>query len=206
MEMVSLCGAKFISLYRVTTIPLGLSILMGLLSLPLVTPVGAQEFSPFPDFRNMSLPEFNTLQVKLTNGAQPLINAGRSDIDRRVTGGPFEGTRVRDDQIEIKYTSDANASGCEKIVFIQVIKRTGTKAGPDGKLDTSDDVKVPLKPSDFENFEGARRLDDWTIKEEGISVDRLPDATEPYYGGGTSRKPSILENGDTGGEHSGQRW
>lgn len=84
---------------------------------------------------------------------------GRSDNDRRVTSGPFEGTRVRDNRIDIKYTPDANVGRCEKIVFIQVVKRTGTRTGHDGKLDTHDDVKVPLKPSDFENFEGARKID-----------------------------------------------
>ncbi len=138
-----------------------------------------------------------SLPILTSVNAQPVVKAEINDNDRRVAGGPFGGTRVIDNRIDIKYTPDANAGRCEKIVFIQVVKRTGTRTGPDGKLGTSDDVAVPLKPSDFENFEGARRIDRWTIEEEGKSVDRHSDGTEPYYGGGTSSKPSILENGGT---------
>ncbi len=156
-----------------------------LMGLPLIISVNAQQFSPFSDF---------------DYGNDDITKAQISATARRVTGGPFEGTRVIDSRIDIKYTPDANVGKCEKIVFIQVVKRTGTRTGPDGKLGTPDDVNVPLMPSDFENFEGARRIDRWTIKEEGLSVDRHSDGTEPYYGGGTSSKPSILENGGT--EHS----
>src|SRR5574341_2193859 len=88
---------KFISLCRVVTISLGISILMGSASLPLITPVNAQQFSPFSDFQSMHLDE-------LDYGNADIAEAQISANERRVTGGPFKGTRVRDSRIDIQYT------------------------------------------------------------------------------------------------------
>src|SRR5574341_1444165 len=112
---------------------LGISTLVYTVSLSLVTSVNAQQFSHFSDFQNMRLDELDIFPGILDSNGNKLSEAEISANEKRVTGGPFEGTRVRDNRIDIKYTPDANVDGCEKIVFIQVVKRTGTKGGPDDK-------------------------------------------------------------------------
>jgi len=113
-----------------------------------------------------------------------------SQDGKQVTAGPFNGTKITGGKIDMKYTPDANVSPCRQIRFTQVVKRTGTKPGPDGMLGTADDVNTGLKPSDFKNFPGAAILDSWTIATEGKTVDRLSDGTEPYYGGATTTAPN----------------
>jgi hypothetical protein len=110
-----------------------------------------------------------------------------------ITSGPFKGTRVTDTRINIKFTPDGQVTPCTKLVFIQVIRQIGTKTAAAGG------GTRPLQASDFKNYPGSDKVDTWTVEHEGKFVDRLATGTEPYYGGGTSTKRSILDpDGGTG--------